>query len=123
MKKKCDYCGAFMNDTDRFCAVCGGPAEPTAKAANEPATIEELQQWYADHKLPAMRVTRFFIGQSVTEKACCGIYREANGMTVLYSIDSKGMKNIAYRGNDEAYAVKEMLLKLKNVMIRNGYRV
>ena len=44
MKKKCDYCGAFMNDTDRFCAVCGGPAEPTAKAANEPATIEELQQ-------------------------------------------------------------------------------
>lgn len=123
MKRKCDYCGAFMNDTDRFCAACGAAATPVDNTGSGPATIGELQQWYADHKLPPMQKTRFFIGQSVNEKACCGIYKEAGGMTVMYYTDSKGVRNTVYRGTDEAYAVKEMLLRLKSVMIRNGYKV
>lgn len=41
-----------------------------------PKTIEELKQWYVDHKLPDENITRFFIGKNYTEKRAFGIYKD-----------------------------------------------
>ena len=45
MKIKCDYCGAYINDTDERCPNCGAVNNHLQRNANEaPKTIEELKQ-------------------------------------------------------------------------------
>ena len=44
MKIKCDYCGAYINDTDERCSNCGAVNSHLQRNANEaPKTIEELK--------------------------------------------------------------------------------
>ena len=80
----------------------------------QPATIEELKQWYADRHLPPEEVTRFFIGKDVKSPKAFGIYKDERGECVVYKNKASGERAIRYQGPDEAFAVGEILAKLKD---------
>ena len=53
MKVKCDYCGAYINDTDEKCTNCGAVNSQYKRVASDtPRTIKELEAWYKARKLP-----------------------------------------------------------------------
>ncbi len=80
----------------------------------KPKTIEELAQWYSDRGLPPYETTRFFIGIDCREAKAFGIYRdEESGEIIVYKNKASGDRAVRYRGNDEAFAVNEILSKLK----------
>lgn len=79
-----------------------------------PGTIQELKQWYADHKLPDENITRFFIGKNLTVPRVFGIYQdEVTGKFVVYKNKNDGTRAVRYQGTDEAFAVREYLDRLK----------
>lgn len=117
MQKKCDYCGNFYEDTLEACPGCNAPNEKVNAAHDKkPATIEELKAWYAARNLPPYEVTRFFIGIDYKEKRAFGIYEE-NGEFIVYKNKDDGKRAIRYQGKDEAYAVNELYLKLKEEIL------
>lgn len=84
----------------------------------EPKTIEELKQWYVAHNLPDEMITRFFIGKNYQEPKAFGIYQEpATGDFVVYKNKANGTRAERYRGKNEAYAVTELWLKLKEEIL------
>lgn len=115
MKIKCEYCGNYINDTDEVCKNCGGVNENLKRVANGvPTTIEELKLFCKAHNLPLENM-RFFIGENYELPKAFGIYKdEANGEFVVYKNKADGSRAIRYRGDDEAYAVNEIYLKLKS---------
>lgn len=80
--------------------------------SNDPKTIEQLDAWYKAHNLPPEEVTRFFIGKDVQEPRAFGIYRDGDRY-VVYKNKASGARAVRYHGPDEAYAVKELLDRLK----------
>ena len=113
MQIKCDYCGSFIEDTQEKCPFCGAVNNGYHRESNEvPRTIADLKQWYVDHNLPPKEVTRFFIGEDYKEPRAFGIYEE-NGRFIVYKNKDNGERAIRYDGGDEAYAVNELYLKLK----------
>lgn len=116
MKQQCDYCSSYIDDTEETCPNCGAPnARYTRKAVETPATIEQLQQWYRDHNLPDPEVTRFFIGVDYKQPKAFGIYRSGDRV-IVYKNKADGKRAIHYDGGDEAYAVNEIYLKLKETI-------
>lgn len=115
MKVKCEYCGQQIDDSQKFCPACGAPM-PTANrvAGGQPKTIEELKQWYIDHKLPPEQITRFFIGKDIKEPKAFGIYKSSTGDFVVYKNKSNGERVIRYQGTDEGYAVNELYQRLRS---------
>lgn len=113
----CEYCGSFINDTDERCPTCGA-VNPQYKRFSDgtPRTIAELQSWYRARNLPPEEVTRFFIGRDVREPRAFGIY-EDNGKFIVYKNKANGQRAIRYQGRDEAYAVNELYLKLKEEIL------
>lgn len=84
----------------------------------KPETIEELKEWYAERGLPPAEVTRFFIGEDISEPKAFGIYRdEATSEYVVYKNKASGERAVRYRGTDEACAVNELYVKLKEEII------
>lgn len=77
-----------------------------------PRTIEELQLWYMYHNLPPANITRFFIGIDYKEPRAYGIYKQGE-QVIVYKNKDDGTRAIRYEGTDEAYAVNEIWLKLK----------
>lgn len=118
MKIQCDYCGEEMDDSNEKCPFCG--AENTHYRAtnveqfnyDNPKTIEELRQWYENHNLPPENVTRFFIGKDYKEPKAFGIYQDGERF-IVYKNKADGSRAIRYDGKDEAHAVNELFLKLK----------
>ncbi len=80
----------------------------------QPKTIEELKLWYAWHNLPPEEVTRFFIGKDITEPKAFGIYKNEWGEYVVYKNKASGERAIRYQGRDEAFAVNEILQRLRD---------
>ncbi len=119
MKIKCSYCRAYIDDTDVTCPYCGAFNENLKRNANgSPQTIEELQEWYKSHNLPDSKVTRFFIGENYTGSRAFGIYKEeGSGNFVVYKNKADGSRAIRYEGKDEAYAVNELYIKLKEEIV------
>ena len=119
MKIKCDYCGNFISDTDEKCPNCLAPNEHLKRTGNEvPQTIEELKKWYQEHNLPPEETTRFFIGKNIQEPRAFGIYKEdETGNYIVYKNKDSGDRSIRYEGKDEAYAVNELYLKLKEEIL------
>ena len=117
MRIKCEFCGAWMEDTDERCAQCGSVnAHARAQFTDQPQTIAELQAWYEARELPPMEVTRFFIGIDTNEAKAFGIFRSGDTVTV-YKNKSDGSRAIRYSGPDEAYAVGEIYMKLKEEIL------
>ena len=81
-----------------------------------PQTIEELKQWYADRGLPPYEVTRFFIGENYKGAKAFGIYEE-DGVFTVYKNKADGTRAVRYSGTDEAFAVEEILDKLKSEIL------
>ena len=115
---KCEYCGVYVNDNEEICPNCGA-VNPTYRrvADDTPRTIEELKAWYTARNLPPEETTRFFIGKNIKEPKAFGIY-EINGKFVVYKNKANGQRAIRYEGRDEAYAVNELYLKLKEEILR-----
>lgn len=81
-------------------------------SVTNPATIEELKQWYEEHQLPPEEVTRFFIGKDYRGARAFGVYQQG-GRYVVYKNKENGSRAVRYDGPDEAYAVKELWTRLK----------
>lgn len=114
MRIKCEYCGNFIDDSDEKCPYCGAANNGIRRTGNGvPRTIEELKQWYIDHNLPDENTTRFFIGSDYAGPKAYGIYKQPDGDFVVYKNKSDGSRATRYVGKDEAYAVQEIYLKLK----------
>lgn len=124
MKIKCEYCKSYINDYDERCPNCGGINEHLVrKAEDSPKTIEELKQWYINRNLPPENVTRFFIGTNYKKPKAFGIYKdEKTGNFVVYKNKDTGQRAIRYEGKDEAYAVNELYLRLKEEIINQKTR-
>lgn len=117
MQVKCEYCGAYINDTDQFCSHCGAVNDGLKRSSDgTPKTIEELQKWYEDRKLPPKETTRFFIGEDYKGARAFGIYKKEDQF-VVYKNKDDGSRAIRYEGPDEAYAVNEIFLKLKSEIL------
>ena len=81
-------------------------------AQETPRTIEEFRAWYVAHNLPPEDVTRFFIGRDVREPRAFGVYRDGDSF-VVYKNKDDGSRAVRYHGPDEAYAVNELYLRLR----------
>ena len=121
MQIKCDYCGAYFNDTEEQCPTCGAPNNQLRRTASSvPVTIEELQKFIAEKNIPAEKI-RFFIGVDYREPKAFGIYRdEMTGNFVVYKNKADGTRAVRYEGKDEAYAVNEIYQKLREEINRNN---
>ena len=116
-KVKCEFCGSFIEDTESICPQCGGVNENHRRIVDgTPKTIEQLQQWYKSRGLPPEEVTRFFIGKDIKEPKAFGIYEEF-GTFVVYKNKADGTRAVRYKGTDEAYAVNELYLRLKEEIL------
>lgn len=96
--------------------------ERNPQLSQQPKTIEELRRWYEMHHLPPEEVTRFFIGKNITEPKAFGIYKNERGEYVVYKNKANGERAVRYQGTDEAYAVGELLQRLKDEILRQKSR-
>ena len=114
MKVKCDYCGQMISDAEPICPHCGAANSKMQRAAyGVPKTIQELKDYCISHNLP-LRDMRVFIGEDYRGAKAFGIYKdEASGHFIVYKNKADGSRAIRYEGNDEAYAVNELYLKIK----------
>ena len=114
MKIKCSWCGSWINDFDEVCPNCGGTNENFRRqGTGVPQTVEELKEWAKKHNLP-LRQMRTYIGENYTGAKAFGIYKdEASGNFVVYKNKADGTRSVRYEGPDEAYAVNELYLKMK----------
>ena len=120
MKIKCEYCGTVYEDTLKSCPSCGAANNNRPEDHDkDPDTIEGLKKWYSDHNLPPYETTRFFIGVDYRHPKAFGIYKdETSGEYVVYKNKADGSRVVRYKGNDEAYAVNELLTKLKDEILK-----
>lgn len=118
MRIKCDYCGGFLEDTDKVCPNCGAPNDHLQRSADGvPKTIEELKAFCEAKHLPLEQM-RFFIGENYKEPRAFGIYQDEQGQFVVYKNKSDGQRAVRYRGTDEAYAVNEIYQKMRSEIIQ-----
>lgn len=103
--EQCPYCGASNNSIKRT-------------ADGTPKTIAELAKWYEDRHLPPYEITRFFIGIDYRQPRAFGIYQAGNEF-IVYKNKADGTRAVRYQGTDEAYAVNELYLKLKDEIFKS----
>lgn len=117
MKITCEYCNTLFNDTLEKCPNCGAVNKNVRRSTpDQPTTIEELEHWYKEKGLPPYEVTRFFIGQNYKNPKAFGIYKD-NDNFIVYKNKADGTRAIRYEGTDEAYAVNELLTRLKQEIL------
>lgn len=114
MKIPCEYCGQMIPETQQTCPFCGAANKKMKRVAyGVPTTIEELQAYCRHHNLPLADM-RVFLGEDYRGARAYGIYRdETTGNFVVYKNKADGTRAVRYEGNDEAYAVNELYLKIK----------
>ncbi|HKM21583.1 MAG TPA: zinc ribbon domain-containing protein [Lachnospiraceae bacterium] len=118
MKIKCGYCGSFIDDTNEKCPNCGGVNDHLVRSAHGvPKTIEELKQWCLNKNIP-LEQARFFIGEDYRGARAFGIYKDENTENfIVYKNKSDGSRAVRYEGKDEAYAVNELYMRLKEEIL------
>lgn len=114
MKIPCEYCGQMIPETEQTCPYCGAANKNVKRTAyGVPTTIQELRAYCEAHHLP-LQDMRVFIGEDYRGAKAFGIYRDNDtGNFVVYKNKADGTRAIRYEGNDEAYAVNELYLKIK----------
>ena len=125
MKIKCDYCGADMNDYDEICISCGAKNKHLLKRKNGvPSTIEELDIWFKDQNFMPDNGTVYIFGKDYRGPNAYGIYKDVQTENYIVYRNSQNMKReIIYEGNDEAYAVNELYMKIKEtIILRRNYK-
>ena len=117
MQVKCDYCGSWMEDNEELCPNCGAANSNLKRIVDQtPKTIDELKAWYEARHLPPYETTRFFPDIDYREPKAFGIYRDGLEY-VVYKNKADGSRVERYRGKDEAYAVNELYLRLKEEIL------
>ena len=118
----CPHCNNYVSETAQVCPNCGAPNPQFFRAAKDtPQTIAELKKWYEDNHLPPEEVTRFFIGKNEDAPRVFGIYQDGEDF-IVYKNRSDGTRAIRYQGRDEAYAVNELYLRLKEEILSQKER-
>ena len=114
MKISCEYCGQMIPETAQVCPHCGAANSRVKRTAyGVPTTIEELRAYCKQHNLP-LQDMRVFLGEDYRGAKAFGIYKdEITGNFVVYKNKADGTRAVRYEGNDEAYAVNELYLKIK----------
>ena len=113
VKIRCEYCDNYISDTDENCPHCGAPNSHLVRSAGGvPKTIEELRAFAAAHHLPLERM-HFHLGEDYRGPKAFGIYRDKDGLFVVYKNKANGERAVRYRGRDEAYAVNELWQKMR----------
>lgn len=118
MKIFCEYCGSELKNTDEECHNCGAKNpnfQRTVKGT--PKTIEELKAYCESKNLKLDRM-HIHIGEDFREPKAFGIYKnEKNGHFVVYKNKADGQRAVRYDGTDEAYAVNELYMKIKDLLM------
>jgi len=116
MKIKCEYCSSYFDDELENCPNCGCINNNIRRTSTGvPRTIEELKQWCVDKNIPYEKLG-FRIGEDYRGPKAFGIYQNlATGNYVVYKQKLNATRAIRYEGKDEAYAVYELYLKIKEV--------
>lgn len=109
MENQCGNCGKYYDSTESVCPDCG---TVNPRVLTQPVTIEELLLFAQGHNLP-LKDMRFFIGENYAGPRAFGIYRAENGNVVVYKNKADGSRAIRYEGPDEAFAVNEILQKMR----------
>lgn len=114
MKIPCEYCGQMISEIEQTCPHCGAVNRRLKRAAyGVPTTIEELRAYCRYHNLPLADM-RVFLGEDYRGAKAFGIYRDkATGNIVVYKNKADGTRAVRYEGSDEAYAVNELYMKIK----------
>ena len=114
MKIPCEYCGQMISETAQTCPHCGAANSKVKRTAyGVPATIEELRAYCQYHNLP-LKDMRVFLGEDYRGAKAFGIYRDENtGNFVVYKNKADGTRAVRYEGSDEAYAVNELYMKIR----------
>ena len=117
MKITCPYCGNLFESSNAQCPHCLAPNDQSPETTDgSPSTIDELRRWYSNRHPPPYEVTRFYIGENVTEPRAFGICRDGERI-IVYKNKDNGQRAIRYNGTDEGYAVTEFLNKLKDELL------
>lgn len=118
MKVNCDYCGSFIEATDEQCPNCGGVNTHFVRTASDtPQTIDELRAYCAKNNLPLDRM-HVHIAEDYKAPKAFGIYKDdSTGHFVVYKNKANGQRAIRYEGTDEAYAVNEIYMKIKDLVM------
>ena len=118
MKVNCDYCGSFIETTDQECPNCGAVNTHFARTASDtPQTLDELRAYCAKNKLPLDKM-HVHIGENYQAPKAFGIYKDdSTGHFVVYKNKASGERAIRYEGTDEAYAVNEIYMKIKDLVM------
>ena len=124
MNIKCDYCGGMFDETLEKCPSCGAANSKVKRSTvDQPTTIEELKDWYQSKGLPPYETTRFFIGENYKGARAFGIYKdEHTGKCVVYKNKDTGQRAVRYEGTDEAYAVNELFMRIKQEILQQKAR-
>lgn len=114
MKIPCEYCGQMIPETAQTCPHCGAANSRVKRTAyGVPTTMEELRAYCQQHNLP-LQDMRVFLGEDYRGAKAFGIYRdESTGNFIVYKNKADGTRAVRYEGDDEAYAVNELYLKIK----------
>lgn len=83
---------------------------------SSPCTVADLEKWYKDRNLPPYETTRFFIGIDYKKPRAFGIFKDGENF-IVYKNKDNGQRVIRYKGTDEAFAVNELYLRLKEEII------
>ena len=110
MEIQCGNCGRVYDASEAVCPDCGNV---NPRVLTQPVTIEELLLFAQAHNLP-LKDMRFFIGENYAGEKAFGIYRAEGGNVVVYKNKADGSRAIRYEGPDEAFAVNEILQKMRS---------
>ena len=115
-KTTCGFCGSWMDATDEKCPSCGATNTSYVRTAEgTPKTIEELKKWCSDNHLDLANM-HIHIGEDYKGPKAFGIYKDGSNF-VVYKNKDTGNRSVRYEGPDEEYAVNELLLKIKNMIL------
>ena len=115
-KVKCNFCGAEILSTDEKCTNCGAINQNYVRtSADTPKTIEELKAW-CDERGIKLDKLHMHIGEDYKKPKAFGIYKKDNEF-IVYKNKDTGQRAIRYQGPDEEFAVNELFLKIKEMMI------
>ncbi|MBQ1703848.1 MAG: hypothetical protein II425_00265 [Oscillospiraceae bacterium] len=107
MAKNCKICLNELAEGMDSCVYCGAKA-----GAFEPKTISELKTYCEARNMPTEKM-RFFIGEDYKEPKAFGIFEDENGAFVVYKNKADGTRAVRYKGADEAYAVRELFIRMQ----------